>query len=281
MKALVVILLCVLVWGCSESETPLPVDTPEPANHISPAVDDVDPEPFVQHEIPPGIPPTLADSFADLQPYFTEKEYQYLLQQVKLYCDGVAIDGGALHSRLKRDLSLAAYNRVYPEGGGEPAEIRRIPVKSRNDKSRVYLAATLRGVTSLSYGYGKIWYEFSKHGSITIMQTFDHLGRHYVGIPAYGGSRWREIERIVNEFERLNKHNNKKVGWQPIIMPAIPDDLDIAIFYIDGEGNLIEPTAPELFDWVFEYDEAPRATDEQIAAYNRQYAPLAFDCVEQ
>ncbi len=52
-----------------------------------------------------------------------------------------------------------------------------------------------------------------------------------------------------------------------------------AYIVIDKADGL--PVEPKFKDWIIHIDDASRATDEQIAEYNRIHSPDAYDCVEK
>jgi len=63
--------------------------------------------------------------------------------------------------------------------------------------------------------------------------------------------------------------------------PDVPDKRKrehTAYIVIDKADGL--PVEPKYKDWIVHFDDAHRATDEQIARYNRHFSPDAYDCVE-
>ncbi len=62
-----------------------------------------------------------------------------------------------------------------------------------------------------------------------------------------------------------------------INIPLIPDGLDLTILVIDATGK---PLDRELKHLAILLDEAPKASLEQLAEYNQENTPDAYDCVE-
>ena len=95
MRAIIAGLLCVLVLGCSDSETPLPIE-PE----------------IVYPPVPLGQPPA-AEFFAPFKDTLTDEEFEHLLESVVANCKEDNVFGGTLRWRLRSGLSEKALARVF------------------------------------------------------------------------------------------------------------------------------------------------------------------------
>ena len=77
------------------------------------------------------------------------------------------------------------------------------------------------------------------------------------------------LDQILEDWEDKGEVN----------IPDVVDELETAFILTDKADGL--PVEPKYKYWIVHFDDAPRATDEQIAEYNRTHSPGAYDCVEE
>lgn len=253
-----------MVLACSETEKPL---KPHRAVvHKTPNPDTID-EQLGEDDllkVPPGVSPALAASFAHIRGEINEKIYTDLLKQVDRYCQG-AISRNTLLTYVNKRLPP----QVLPELNLHAARLIRIPAAARTNKDRIRVAAKFANpdLFGVSFAGGNVYYYFSANIIyITARPDGYDLGGNLTDV------------RASNVYDRIEKLLNRLPPGKPVVIPEIPEDLELDIIILDENGF---PKNPKYRGWVDGFDDAPRATDEQVAEYNRIYSPLAYDCVEK
>ncbi len=309
MKVLVIVLLSVLVMSCGDDEESLTVI--EPAKLVvekpEPEVE-VEPKEIIQHEIPEGIPQGLVEHFAGLQAHMTQEEWQLVLTQVDKVCNSSSGYFGVLERNLS-EKALKALEQFRPllpiERNTVEARIRVMgeilpdvhyaELERNGDKvvhhKHAYTAIiNLDGViNSRGVGSGAGYMLRSSIGSNRIddVRVSQVIGKV---VDAWGVQwreefhpRWKEGEfqgkpielrrsLATEDLRRVRKFFNETFR-----IPHIPNDLDLFIIYVDEAFDPLNPAEVEGV-W-FDREDAPRATREQLAEYNRIHSPDAYDCV--
>ncbi len=87
-------------------------------------------------------------------------------------------------------------------------------------------------------------------------------------------------DEFISRFESIRRFiiDNFFAG-HGVQVPPIPADLDIALFVVNVDGNLLS-TVHEGKGTIYPIDAVPHATDAQIEEYNTLYSPWSYDCVE-
>ncbi len=320
MKPLVFILLSILIMSCGDSEPPTQVfEPPEPiskAEPVEPEIVQAEPVPpeRAQYEIPSDIPLRLAEHFTELQEHMTEPEWHLFLDQANKACDGRT--HGLYTRNLQNNLSEQALNAISKLG----KEGKLLPSELNTKRGRIRVAGLamrdVRGVefegngTKVGYLMNDYTIIFELHGTVgkgnfgtgravsifSATDEFDVQNNARVSFLAERiGEAWSEqwLEEFVDRFkagefdlepvmvrgippkaalERVREFFNEKFR-----QPPIPRDLDLVIIYLDEARNLL---TPEHADLMLDFDDAPQATPEQLAAYNHIHSPDAYDCVE-
>ena len=266
-RILILTAILVMCLACSETETPIPIE-PEPVVQIETEIP-------IRYEIPAHIPLALAKRYANLQSDMTEPEFQASLQYIYDLCQG-DLHHSVVDLHLQRAVSETAYNR---------AKDVPHPAATYDDRSRILVAS---------------W--FNNH-NVKVAFDPDPTGLKVI--------YWRSKYIILLEFsegERAREWgvSNSPIGgrsapldhpmYAPVLdqiledwvekgevnTPDVPDKHKrehVAYIVIDKADGL--PVEPKYKDWIVHFDDAPRATDEQIGDYNRTHSPGAYDCVEE
>ena len=263
---LILTAILVMCLACSETETPL---NPHRSIEHQPPDSDVIVEPVGERvllEAPPDIPHGLAASFAHIRGELKEEIYQDLLRQVDRYCQG-ALRRNTLLIYLKKRLPP----QVFPGLNLHAHRLTRIPAATRADKDRIRVAAQLvnPNMRGLSFTQGNVYYYFNANTIFisTRLDGYDMMG-HFTD----------DDDRASNIYNRIEKLTKRLPPGKPVVIPEIPEDLELDIIILDENGF---PKNPKYRGWVDDFDDTPRATDEQIAEYNRIHSPNAYDCVEE
>lgn len=209
--------------------------------------------------------------YADLMKLLTPYEYSVLLQEVKKHCSQNLTDTHVLR-RLEDELSPASYEVLL-----KPS---RIPKWTRTTLNRIKLAAHLKNAIAVTRITGKIIYVFDFQNTVIVKQSKSGFPDHYVvrAEEFYGVRTYNPlVHEVANEIETLNATETDKP--LPIVLPdVIPEGIDIVV--LDEFANPIPPTPDWYYKWIFDYADAPRATNEEISTTNYIETPLAFDCLE-
>ena len=266
-RILILTAILVMSLACSETETPIPIE-PEPVVQSETEIP-------IRYEIPAHIPLALAKRYANLQSDMTEPEFQASLQYIYDLCQG-DLHHSVVDLHLQRAVSETAYNRAkdVPHPAATYDDRSRILVVSWFNNHNVKVAFD-PDPTGL-----KVIYWRARH--IILIELYDgERGRGWlVGNGPRGGPRADFHERkhktvlgqIVGDWVEKGEVNT----------PDVPDKHKrehTAYIVIDKADGL--PVQPKYKDWIVHFDDAPRATDEQIAEYNRTHSPSAYDCVEE
>lgn len=215
--------------------------------------------------------------YSELKEHMTPYEYRFLLQEVKRHCTENLTETHILH-RLKDELTPAVYELLL-----EPS---RIPKWTLTDTSRIKLAAHLKNATAITRYTGKVIYLFDFQSTIVVRQSKACCpDTYWVDSEVYFGKRTfnRALYDLIVEIDELNYQEDLSAVLEeapPIKLPDISEDLDISIVVLDESNNLIPPTSEWYYDWVFDYEDAPRATNEEVEKANYAETPLAYDCIE-
>ncbi len=316
MKTLVVVLICVLVMSCGDSEPPTHIiDIPEPMAKP-------EPEP-AEYEIPSDIPPSLAEHFTELQEHMTESEWHLFLDEMNEACDGQPY---ALYtSNLRNDLSEKAVNAIEQlrkEDKLLPRELNthrsriRVAVLAMPDVKHVEFVVISNEikVVYLKNDYTMIKDLFgtvdksgvstgrsgSLHSATNEFNAFDE-GRVYCiseriseawedqwfeeHVPRWQAGEFADVEpqrvrvRGIVIPTEVELERVREFFDNKFRQPHIPKDLDLLVIHLDEAGNLLSPE--EAADLIVDFDDAPQATPAQLEEYNREHSPLAYDCLEE
>ncbi len=212
--------------------------------------------------------------YSDLREHLTAYEYRFLLQEVKRHCSENLTDTHVLR-RLKDELSPTAYELLL-----KPT---RIPKWRLTDLNRVKLAAHLKNATAITRITGKVVYVFQYQNTIIVKQTKSCCPDHYwVGAEEFYGEKTYNplVHDLAHEIETLNAPEGGLSNADKPFPIKLPDDIldGIDIVVLDEFANPMPPTPDWYYEWIFDYADAPRATDEEIEDINYTETPLAFDC---
>ncbi len=262
-RMLIVTTILAMGLACSESKPPIP-------NKLEPVVQEIP----IRYEIPAHLPLALAKRYANLQSDMPEPEFQAFLQYIYDLCQGdthhTVVD---LH--LKRAVSEGAYNR---------AKDVPHPAATHDDRSRIVVASWFKD-RSVKVAFDpdptglKVVYWRARH--IKLIGLYDgERGRGWlVGAEPRGGPG------LLDEPKHQTVLNQIVADWVEkgeVNTPDVPDKRKrehAAYIVIDKADGL--PVEPKYKDWIVHFDDAPRATAEQIARYNRIRSPNAYDCVKK
>lgn len=261
MKALGLLGLLVILFSCGDEEV---VEKPiEPKEELS----------------------EIEKVYADLRGRFTHQEFQFFLETVQEHCkEGNSYNSGT-HRKLKQRLSTLAYSAIYASDGGQKHPFR-IPTYTRHKDDRIRIAA--REHDSIAIFRAKrakvVYLRPNTEATIIVetdLNTFTKLYRIRVDAIMTGdGTRHEEVRSIERQLEELNEQHNGSDKPLPIELPAVPNDLPLVILVFNEHSEPIPPTPEKQYQWIFDYDEAPTATDEQIEQANKHKTPSAYDCIE-
>ncbi len=309
MKVLVIVLLSVLVMSCGDDEESLTVIEPaKPVVEKPEPEATVEPKEIVQHEIPEDIPQELAEHFAGLQEHMTEEEWQLVLTQIDKACNS----SGGFFGALERNLSEKALKALEPfrpllpkerntvEGRirvmGEIlpnvhyAELERNGAKVVHHKHAYTVIINLDGIVdSRGVGSGAGYSVRSSIGrnridDVRVSQVVDKL------VDSWSEQwreefhpRWKEGEfqgKPIELRRSLATEDLRRVRQffnETFKIPHLPNDLDLFIIYVD---EAFDPLNPEEVKGIwYNREDAPQATEKQLAEYNRVHSPDAYDCV--
>ncbi len=98
MRAFSLLGLIIVLFGCGDEETPLPIEPPEPKIEYLP--------------VPVDQPPAV-EFFAPFKDTLTDEEFEHLLESVVANCKEDNVFGGTLRWRLRSGLSEKALARVF------------------------------------------------------------------------------------------------------------------------------------------------------------------------
>lgn len=263
MKSLA-LMLVLAVAACSESETPLPIENPMAAPSALPH--------GVQYAIPEGIHPNLAAYFDDLQPHMSQREWQFILKQVHDSCYGRAVP---FRKRLRYNLSERAFQYVFTTNG---IALRLRPYKTLSVGDRIETAAHFLGNGGIYHvDHGQVYYtDASQLRVVELVEDRGNRGMSGLGL----GKPDISHDEFISRFEPIRRFiiDNFFAG-HGVQVPPIPADLDIALFVVNVDGNLLS-TVHEGKGTIYPIDTVPHATDAQIEEYNTLYSPWSYDCVE-
>lgn len=253
MRALYVIFTCAFLLGCSEDKEGSFIFEQPMIDESNPLIE---PEPMKPMEQTP---------LELLVNQLTQAQYAYMLRQIDRYCNGdISHVSVLLHLESKLPEHLHHHLKQLT------------PRHNRSDKSRVYVAAALANPdVNLYFDNHKVYYQFSEN--MIIIQFEKNDDGKIAEFTSH--SNYQDNSKIiVNDIREqiIQTALNKGI----IEMPAILDNLvlDLAVIILDETGN---PIDPKYKDWVFDYKDAPRATDAQLKEYNLIHSPNAYDCVEE
>ena len=261
-RTLILTAILVMCLACGETETPIPKE-PKPIVQI---------EIPIRYEIPAHIPHALAKRYSYVQNDMIEPEWQAFLQYIYNLCLGdthhTVID---LH--LKRAVSETAYNH---------AKDLPHPAATYDDRSRIVVASWFND-RSVKVAFDpdptglKVIYWRAKY--IVLLEFYEtERGRGWgLTTPPIGGRaapldqprHAAVLDQILEDWEDKGEVN----------IPDVVDELETAFILTDKADGL--PVESKYKDWIVHFDHPPRATDEQIAEYNRTHSPGAYDCVEE
>lgn len=307
MRVLAVLLLSVLAISCGDEE-----DIPQVIEQHKPETTnrEVEERVPIQYEIPEDIPINLAEHFAGLQEHMTVEEWHLVLNQVNKACNGSVryINHRILEDNLS-DNALQALQKAEP----------LLPRERNTDEGRIRalggVLPDVHFVELVRNGTKVVHHKHAYTVIITLDGIVDHRGTGSgTGVTMGGavGSNPEDtvhveqiVDKIRNEWTRQwieEFHPRFKVGefqGKPIELrrsvsiddlrrvrkffnnsfeiPKIPNNPDLLIIYIDEAGDPLNRAEVEGV-W-FDREDAPRATQEQLAEYNRIHSPDAYDCV--
>lgn len=264
MRILALIALCLFV-SCGEEVNKMPVP--------------IVPEPMVQ--------PPIREFFAPFLDTFSEEEFDYLVEQVTLYCQGVT-SSHTYNSRLKRNLSEASYKRMvnqdddieffqatteYPFARLDDRSLIRAGIWSKDHKVKnVLFSEDILSSSAVNY----VYLQYVDNISIIYLTTVN--GHRLIwGDEAYLG--WDKYPK-KQRAERDSYKNLVIDTWADsgeYIKQNIPSDLNFVLIAVDGTGKPFERKYDRL---AIPYDEARRATPDEVEAFNRHFNPKSYDCVE-
>ena len=264
----IVILTAVLVMclACGETETPI-ATKPEPVVQIETEIP-------IQYKIPAHIPHALAKRYADVQSDMPEPEFQAFLKYIYDLCQG-DLHHTVIDLHLKRAVSEGAYNR---------AKDVPHPAATHDDRSRIVVASWFNNNRSVKVAFDpdptglKVIYWRSRH--IILIELYDgERGRGWLHGPL--GGHWVLLDEPKHKTV-LNQILGDWMDKGEMNTPDVPDKRKrehTAYIVVDKADGL--PVELKYKDWIVHFDDAPRATDAQIAEYNRIHSPDAYDCVEE
>ena len=307
MKTLGAILISILIIGCGDDavEPPEPIVKPEP-------------EP-IQHETPDSIPQKMADHFALLQEHMTQEEWNYFLGRVQKTCSG-KVPGISSNVNYESSLSENARkiirlwsgagkilpntlnteeNRIIMAGLAMP-DVKRVELDSqyrrvlylKNDYTIVIDVMYRVDNTGIggggSHGYHSTLdehdYHWDKEVHCFAKQAFDAFGDQWSAkfYPRFDAGEFADVEdtrvRLQPTEEDIARLNDffDNIYIEPHFFGR--DNIDLVVLYFEaGTNSLLNPEHAHL---TASYDDAPQATPEQIAEYNRIHSPDAYDCSE-
>ena len=198
----------------------------------------------------------------------TEREYQFLLKQVHDYCYGWTLP---FHWRVNRRLSERAAQRVFDPDDG----IDLVPTMRLRDKDRIEVAAYFNASIYVT-GHGQAYYTDANY--LRIIEVVQDV--HGRGFGGNGRTRDHTSSGDFRRIESIHDYiSDKFFGEYVVEVPPIPADLNLALFVVNVDGNLLS-TVHEGRGMVYALEDIPRATDAQIELYNQLNSPDAYDCVE-
>lgn len=231
-----------------------------------------------------NIEPTLSEIevvYADLKERFTSQEYEFFIDTIKAHCEEKDSHNSDIHRSLSKQLSHEAYGMLFAPDGSQRLPFR-IPVFTRHRNDRIRIAADESNAVAIFLNrMEKVVYIFDDVEATIIIETdlnpVTNLYRLRMNTFHTGHADLRYIQTQIEELNEAHNDSDKRL---PIKLPAISDDLGITILAFDENYEPIPPTPAEHYQWIFDYDEAPLATDKQVEAKNQGRTPFAFDCIE-
>ena len=266
-RTLILTAILVMFLACSETESPIPKE-PKPIVQSETEIP-------IRYEIPAHIPHALAKRYANLQLDMTEPEWQASLQYIYDLCQG-DLHHTVIDLHLKRAVSEETYNRAK----GVPH-----PAATHDDRSRIVVASWFNN-HNVKVAFDpdptgiKVIYWRSKF--IILLDLYEGEPERGIGESSgpLGGPAAPLDHPMVAGI--LNQITRDWLDKGEVNTPDVPDKHKrehVAYIVIDKADGL--PVEPKYKDWIVHFDDAPRATDEQIAKYNRIHSPIAYDCVEK
>ena len=284
MRAIIAGLLCVLVLGCSDSETPLPIE-PE----------------IVYPPVPLGQPPA-AEFFAPFKDTLTDEEFEHLLKHTAEFCEGDHLDVSVLRYRLRWGLSDESVARVFSRD--DSIELKQAAHLSVKHRIRVAAWFKYQRFNPYEPNYLKeihfeldyVIYQFSEAFGIYTMHG-NELGRGWSGYTnitddcIYDKASHRGFSNLPDTIvpvEAKEAYEHIHDNWMykgKIDISQITDYGLVSWFLVvfDSEGEPVIPipkSGDNVVDVVVHIEKAPKASDAEIALYNRIYTPNSYDCVE-
>lgn len=267
MRILIPLILCLLV-SCSESDDSNPIE-PKPI------------EPYVQ--------PPIREYLKPLLDTLCRQEFDFLVEQVTTYCQGNS-SAHTFWNTVKNNLSEESRKRVLSKE--DDINIYPIDFTSNYPFAILNEEGLIRaGIWSNDRKVKNIFFyndPFTRNSDINYiyLQHVDNMtvlylafrrgNRQIWGDTAYLGKRYRqkeyeEMENYVSRIENawLERGTYEKQG--------IPDSLNYMLLVVDDTGKPMEEKYEHL---AIPYDEAPRATLDEVEEFNLRFNPDAYDCVE-
>ena len=220
MKILVVVLICVLVMSCSDSEPPTQViEPPEPVAKTEPEEPEiVQPETVpperARHEIPSDIPLGLADHFIDLQEHLTEFEWHLFLGEMKKTCDG-RTPSSYLQAYLRDDLSEKALNAIRQLG----KEGKLLPSELNTKRGRIRAAGfampEVKKVEFVVTGSYEIKVVYLKNDYTIFQDLFGTVDKS--GVATGRSGTWYSATNEFNAFDEERVHRTSELlseAWE-------------------------------------------------------------------
>lgn len=218
--------------------------------------------------------------YADLKEQFTHHEYRVFIKAIETHCESDPYKS-SIQRELKQRLSPEAYSLILTEVGSQKPP-HRIPFNTRHKADRIRLVAREHDAYAIFLNRDeKVVYIFGDIEATVFIETdlnpVTELYRLRVDMIHTGFS---DLGYTKTQIEELNEAHNGSDKPLPIKLPADIDDLSITVVAFDKDYNPIPPTPEEHHQWIFDYDNAPLATDAQIEHENQRRTPSAFDCIE-
>ncbi len=266
-RILILTTILVMCLACSETESPIPIEH-EPVVQSETEIP-------IQYEIPAHIPLALAKRYANLQSDMTEPEFQASLQYIYDLCQG-DLHHSVVDLHLQRAVSETAYNR---------AKDVPHPAATYDDRSRILVASWFNN-HNVKVAFDpdptglKVIYWRSKY--IILLELYEGEPERGIGEssgPLGGPAAPLDHPMVAPILDQILEDWVEK---GEVNTPDVPDKHKrehVAYIVIDKADGL--PVEPKYKDWIVHFDDAPRATDEQIGDYNRTHSPGAYDCVEE
>ncbi len=281
MKVFIMLLGLLIIISCGDSDDP---DITLPTEYLPPPVDQS----------------PAAEFFKSFKDTLTDEEIEIFLENVETNCKEDDSSSSALTWRLRNRLSEKALTRIY--SNDDNIWTHQAAHLTTHDRLRVAAYFKYQPADPYSRNYLKdvhFEHDYVIYQFFDVFRFSEIIGdkntRGWSGSTKYSESLQSYLDNFSDggylnlpdnlmpmEVKEVYKHIYNNWANKGIIdVPQREDYIDLISYYLiifDQNDKLLFPVSERVVKHI---NDAPQATDAEIALYNRIYTPYAYDCVEE